>query len=268
MSSSQPEAPGPGASSFPPGPAFTWDPVPWNGRARMAADADAFEAAEQEGGPGRARLTFWSWAEPTVSLGRLHDPATMLDGDAVREAALPVVIRPTGGRALLHVNEWTYSALIPGDHPRLGGNLHESMRLVVALIADALEEAYGLHLDPLDVPRDRSFSSSPLRGPVDACFSSSFGHEITWQSRKLMGSAQQRGRRVLLQQGSLLVGGGHERLVRVLAGSARERDAQERALASGSITLGEILGSAPDPEPFRLSLARRWPAERDSPAQG
>ena len=78
--------------------------------------------------------------------------------------------------------------------------------------------------------------------------------------RKLMGSAQRRGRRVLLQQGSLLVGPGHERIARFLRDAVDpEATARaESALAGATTSLMAILGRRPDPAEFRRALAVTW----------
>ncbi len=249
-----PEAPAAGASAFPPGAPVSWG-APWPGAARMAADEAAFADADAGPGPAEARLAFWRWDRPTISLGRLQDPATALDPGALAALGCPVVRRPTGGRAILHADEWTYSALVPFDHPVLGGSLAASTRAVVGVLAAALGEAYGIPFDPpADGPGERA------DGSPEACFARTFGYELAWRGRKVMGSAQRRGRRVLLQQGSLLVGGGHERLARVLPGTEAERAGVEASLAAGATGLAAILSRRPDPAPFVAALERRWPA--------
>ena len=96
-----------------------------------------------------------------------------------------------------------------------------------------------------------------------ACFNRAHGYELTIGGRKLMGSAQRRAGEALLQQGSLLVGPGHERLARY----ARDGDdsGREAALAASAITLAELLGRPPEPEPFRHALARAWQAAAGRP---
>jgi lipoate-protein ligase A len=100
--------------------------------------------------------------------------------------------------------------------------------------------------------------------PEAACFAKSFGYEAVIAGRKLMGSAQRRAGGALLQQGSLLVGPGHERLARYLSSGTA---AQERALAQGAVTLGELLGVRPDPAPFRAALARAFRHATHPPAR-
>jgi len=202
----------------------------------MARDASRLE----EG--GAPSLLWFAWDRPTITVGRLQDPAHALDLELCRADGVPVVTRPTGGRAVFHVDEWTYGAVVPLDHPVLGGRLSDSCRAIVALVEAALTDAYGIAFTP----------GAKAGGDGPACFAGSFGYEAVVAGRKLMRSAQRRAGGHLLQQGSLLVGPGHERLGRYLAGGGSD------ALARSAVTLTELLGGRPDPAPFRVAMATRW----------
>ena len=236
-------------SAFPDAAAFTRDPVPWDGRTRMRAEREALahaDAALAGDAPLLPRLVVWTWERPTISLGFLQDGSEVVSHD------LPVVRRPTGGGAILHDVEWTWGALVPLDHPRLGGPLAAATRAITAVFAAALARAFGIVVDPPAPEPHRGGSGAA------ACFARTFGHELAVGGRKLMGSAQRRGRRAFLQQGSLLVGPGHERLARHLRTS--EPDA-ERTLARRAVTLEELLGHRPEVAPFADALAEAWRRE-------
>jgi lipoate-protein ligase A len=221
--------------------------------ARDAARLAAVESADPAALPAPDILWF-TWDRPTISLGRLQDPARELATEDAGAADVPVVVRPTGGRAVFHVDEWTYGAVVPLAHDFLGGTLARACRAITTVIAAALEEAYGL---PARVGGDdHGHPDGRAGGPGNACFARAYGHEIVVDGRKLAGSAQRRGARALLQQGSLLVGPGHERIARLL--TAGGGAAGERALARGAVTLTELLGARPDPAPFRAAFERRW----------
>ena len=222
----------------------------------MAEDAAAFADAEARAAAGDdvpPQLAWWTWERPTISVGRLQDPAADIDRAAAAAAGIPVVVRPTGGRAILHADEWTYRAIVRLDDPALGGSRDAATRAIVVRIGRALGEACGLALDPPAPERARGVPGGP--GAATACFARAHGYELTAGGRKLMGSAQRRGRHVLLQQGSLLVGPGHERLGRYLPLAAAERAAAEAGLARAATSLGELLGARPEQEPFRAALA-------------
>jgi lipoate-protein ligase A len=243
-------APGaPLAGPFACAPGF--DDTPRTGAELMARDAARFARAESGAEAPRASFTWYTWDRPTLTVGTLQDAARDLDFAACARDGIPVVRRPTGGRAVLHADEWTYGAIVPLDHPELGGSLADSCRALVALVCAALEEAYGVAA----APADRSTPAIASPAGSAACFARAFGHEAIADGRKLMGSAQRRGRRVLLQQGSLLLGPGHERLARYLPGTG---PALERALATGTVTLAALCGGRPDPAPFRAAFARAW----------
>jgi lipoate-protein ligase A len=230
MTLPHPEAP-------PEGPFAFFDDVPRPGETLMARDTTRLESGSAPS------LVWFTWDRPTITLGRLQNPAQALDLERCATDGVPVVTRPTGGRAVFHVDEWTYGAVVPLDHPVLGGKLSVSCRAIVALIEAALVEAYGLRVG----------GPAAGDGPDGACFSRSFGYETVADGRKLMGSAQRRSGRRLLQQGSLLVGAGHERLGDYLAaGDPRG------SLARGAVTLSELLGRRPDPAPFRAALVAQW----------
>jgi len=231
-------------------PGLVFDDHPWTGSRLMARDAQRLET-----GSASPSLLWYAWDTPTISLGRLQDPGRALDLERCARDGVPRVVRPTGGRAVFHVDEWTYGAVVPLGDPAFGGSLAASCRALVALIEDALGEAYGLTFDRGSV--------AVAKGPAAACFAGSFGYEAVVGGRKLMGSAQRRSGGTLLQQGSLLVGPGHERLGDYLEGGGVDA---VRALARGAVTLTELLGRRPDPAPFRAALARGWAARGARPS--
>src|SRR5689334_11821413 len=122
----------------PQGPFAFFDDVPRPGEELMARDAARLTA----GGP--PSLVWFAWDRPTITIGRLQDPERELDLARCAQGGVPVVRRPTGGRAVFHVDEWTYGAVVPLDHPVLGGRLSESCRAIVAVIEAALADAYGI----------------------------------------------------------------------------------------------------------------------------
>ena len=234
------EAPTPGPFTF---SGLAFDDLPRSGEALMARDEARLAAG------AAPSLLWYAWERPTITIGRLQDAARALDLARCAQDGVPVVRRPTGGRAVFHVDEWTYGAVVPLDHPELGGRLADSCRALVARIEQALTRAYGIVFDAAPARTDR--------GPAGACFARSFGYEAVVGGRKLMGSAQRRSGGALLQQGSLLVGPGHERLGRYLRGGD-----PENALARGAVTLSELLGGRPDPAPFRDALVQAFSMEQ------
>ena len=143
-------------------------------------------------------LRFYDWEQPTISLGYNQD-AGQLDLEACRQAGVNVVRRPTGGRAVFHFNEFTYSVIAPQDNPLLGGPVLGTYRT----IAQALVLGLGLMGIESELQRSQSAGASVKDSPL--CFAAAGRYEITAAGKKLLGSAQRRVEGVILQQGSLLL---------------------------------------------------------------
>src|SRR5207247_6436518 len=105
--------------------ACVWDDVPRPGQRLMDEDRERFARAEAVGG-GEVSVRWFRWDRPTLSLGHAQDPDRAVDAARCAMDGVPVVVRPTGGRAVFHVDEWTYSAVVPLAHPGLGGSLVDS----------------------------------------------------------------------------------------------------------------------------------------------
>jgi lipoyl(octanoyl) transferase len=143
-------------------------------------------------------LRFYDWEQPTISLGYNQD-AGQLDLEACRRAGVRVVRRPTGGRAVFHFNEFTYSVIALQDDPLLGGPVLDTYRT----IAQAL--VLGLHRMGIESELQRSQSAGASVKDSPLCFAAAGRYEITASGKKILGSAQRRVEGVILQQGSLLL---------------------------------------------------------------
>jgi len=155
-------------------------------------------------GDGEGVLRLYGWRCPTVSLGR-HEPAAGLyDLEAARHRGVGFVRRPTGGRAVLHHHELTYSIAAPAT--AMGGPRH-----AYSAINRALAEAITAQGAAVHRATDRGGRARPLSpGP---CFDEPAPGEILADGRKLVGSAQARIGRNLLQHGSILLDGSQDRLI-------------------------------------------------------
>ncbi|MEZ4706269.1 MAG: biotin/lipoate A/B protein ligase family protein [Caldilineaceae bacterium] len=205
---------------------------PRSGPANMAVDHAIAEACAA--GASLPTLRFYRWQPPAVSLGR-HQPLAEIDLDAAVAHGYDIVRRTTGGRAILHVDELTYSVAAPKGEPRVqGGVMDAYLRLSNALVA-------GLHL--LGVPADKAGAETKVSKDVSAaCFEVPSAYEITVGGRKLMGSAQSRRAGYVLQHGSLPLFGDITRLIPVLNLPADQRDLLAAQLAQRACTLNEALG--------------------------
>jgi lipoyl(octanoyl) transferase len=192
-------------------------PGAWN----MAVDEAILEAVSQE--RSRPTLRLYAWEPACLSLG-LAQPYQDVDLDALVRLGWDLVRRPTGGRAILHVDELTYSVTAPLDEPRVAGGVLESYRRISqALVAALVRIGLSARADKEYPLAD---DTSP-GGPV--CFEVPSNYEITVQGKKLVGSAQARRKEGVLQHGTLPLSGDLTRIVRAL--SFPDEEARQRAAA-------------------------------------
>lgn len=192
---------------------------------------------------GDAVFRVYGWSAPTLSLGRNQRARDCYDREAAQAMGVRFVRRPTGGRALLHHHEVTYSATLPM------GDWHA---------AKAAREAYDFVNDVLlgglarlGLAARRATDTVSMPPGLRPCFDAAAEHEIVVNERKLIGSAQWRRDGALLQHGSILVRDDQPLIARLVKTDAP-------AVASAAATLAESLGWEPEAEqvavPIRESL--------------
>ena len=220
-------------------PRATWrlivDPAPRTGAWNMALD----EAVQDAVAAGEAppTLRFYQWAPPAVSLGK-RQPVDGVDLARCRRDGVDVVRRPTGGLAILHTDELTYSiATLPTDPRAAGAILDAYKRLSAGLVEGLRQLGVPAELNPVNPYGTPSGSA--------ACFEAPSAYEITAGGKKLMGSAQSRPAGRVLQHGSLPLVGDIARVADYLSfASAAERDALRTHLGQRATTLRDALGRA------------------------
>ena len=157
-------------------------------------------------------LRLYGWRPPAVSIGYNQSAATELDLERCRREGIDVVARPSGGRAVLHWNELTYSLLWAEDEPTLAGDVTASCRTIGECLVAGLR-LFGVEAELEQGDRARAVSGARKPGstPVSKgpCFASASRWEVTCGGKKLIGSAQRRTRGGALQHGSLLLGPEH-----------------------------------------------------------
>ena len=179
---------------------------PTDGAMNMAIDEAILRAVARGEVPPALRL--YSWEPPCLSLGR-GQPVEDVDRAALEAGGYDLVRRPTGGRAILHIDELTYSVIVPHGDPRVTGSVVESYRGLGSGLMRAMEL--------LGVPNlvaDQRAENRRDEGPV--CFEVPSDYEITAGGRKLVGSAQMRARGVVLQHGTVPLHGDIARICSVL----------------------------------------------------
>ncbi len=212
--------------------------------------------ATARSGPITVRL--YRWDPPCLSLGRNQSGEFAAHG----RPGLDVVRRPTGGRAVYHHRELTYSVTLPD---RTWGGPRATYALINRALARGLER--------LGVPAVLAASGSDTSPTAPrACFGDPAAGELVARGRKLVGSAQWRHEGALLQHGSLLLEGDQRR-------AAPDRTADEDAVgigtegaeageeASPAIGLAELLPALPSFEELVEAVRRGFEMEVGAPAR-
>ena len=165
----------------------------FDGQKNMDIDAqlleDAISSSQKD-----AIFRLYGWSPACVSLGRNQDDG-FLDKDFLKKNNIDVVRRLTGGRALLHDNEITYSFICPVEYLENGQHIVSSYKEISQILIDKFKNL-GIELD--------FGTSKPVKTGFDYCMLVSTGADLCYQNKKLIGSAQCRKNGYILQHGSIL----------------------------------------------------------------
>lgn len=163
------------------------------GKENMQIDSDLLDfAIKNELKEPIFRL--YGWKPACVSLGR-NQKDDFLDYEFLKSKNIDVVRRLTGGRALLHDNEITYSFICPESFLQNGSHIVSSYKEISQILIDKLKKL-GIDLD--------FGASKPIKTGFDYCMLISTGADLCYKEKKLIGSAQCRSHGYILQHGSIL----------------------------------------------------------------
>ena len=180
-------------------------------------------------------LRLYAWTPACLSLGYAQ-PFADVDTQRLKAQHWEVVRRVTGGRAILHADELTYSVIAPNDEPRVAGTVLESY--------NRLAQALLLAVKALNIPvemKEEKTSEKSNNNPV--CFEVPSTYEITVNGKKLIGSAQARKKEGVLQHGSLPLTGELTRICQALVFEDESaRDIASRRLLERATTVEAALG--------------------------
>lgn len=213
-----------------------------DGPTNMAVDQALLDSVKAGGAPA---LRLYRWSPATLSFGRNQPARGLYDVGAARVRGIGFVRRPTGGQAVLHDDELTYAVVAPvaalgrprSAYRRINAALVEGLRLLG--LSSALAPATRPGLD---------WGAACFRAPAEG--------EVVARGRKLVGSAQRTEARVILQHGSILLGGSQAAAETLLvAGGEAGRSVEE-----GWTTVAAELGSRPGPERLEAAVVRGFEA--------
>ena len=181
-------------------------------------------------------LRLYSWSPPCVSLG-YSQTTSDIDESRLADLGWDMVRRPTGGRAILHIDELTYSIVARLDHIiAQGGVLQSYKRISKAL----LESVNILGINAKSIEKPPVTNSRILNSPV--CFEKPSNYEIVCEQKKIIGSAQARRKGAMLQHGSFPLKGDISRISQILNYSSEyERSAAQKQIRDRAATAQDIL---------------------------
>lgn len=233
----------------------------------MRRDAGLLAAVRED--PGRpVVLRLFRFAPAGITLGANQRAERELDLARVEAAGVPWAVRPTGGRAIWHEQEWTFSLACRLGPGGWGADSAAAYARTTTLLAAAFRS--------LGAPVERSPGSprgvgAPrvAGGPAAPCFASTARHELTLAGRKFAGVAQRESGGALLQQGSLLLGDSHLKLADWLRADAAGRERVRAALAAATAHAGAWIAADAPLERLADALAALLPgAGRVAGAEG
>ncbi|EGK14498.1 biotin/lipoate A/B protein ligase family protein [Kroppenstedtia eburnea] len=184
-------------------------------------------------------LRFYGWEPATLSIGYFQKVEKEVNRDRLRAKGLGLVRRPTGGRAVLHDREVTYSVILAEDYPGMPTSVTDSYRVISTGLLEGFRELdLQAEMVPLETEEEKAQYAS--LGSA-ACFDSPSNYELVVEGRKVAGSAQTRQRGVILQHGSILLDLDVDLLFDVLRfPSERVKERMKRGFLNKAVAINQL----------------------------
>ncbi len=164
-------------------------------------------------GDSQYTIRLYGWQKPAISVGYGQDPHKILKTDRCRHDGIAVVKRATGGRAVLHNGDLSYSVITHNKDPFFGGKLQDSYIKISEVLRRGLNRlGVNAELSPGNCENINS-SGMKLENRVTPCFLSVSRYEVTVGNRKIVGSAQRLTKEYFLHHGSILLDSINENLL-------------------------------------------------------
>ncbi|MFC5652802.1 biotin/lipoate A/B protein ligase family protein [Paenibacillus solisilvae] len=149
-------------------------------------------------------VRFYGWNPPTLSIGYFQRVHKEIDVSRVMENGIGFVRRATGGRAVLHDQELTYSIIVSESYPGMPANVTDAYRVLSMGLLYGFQKL-GLHAEMTGLAAQDSPQQVEKGITSPACFDSPSKYELVLEGKKIAGSAQMRARGMILQHGSVLL---------------------------------------------------------------
>ncbi|MGM9951617.1 MAG: biotin/lipoate A/B protein ligase family protein [Lysinibacillus sp.] len=185
-------------------------------------------------------IRFYEWEPATLSIGYFQQVHKDIDLQEVRRQGLGFVRRPTGGRAVLHEHELTYSIIVEEDYPNMPQSVTEAYRV---LSEGLLLGFRNLGLDAYFSVPDTEEKKEDLKRPKSAvCFDAPSWYELVVEGRKVAGSAQTRQKGVILQHGAILLDMDEEKLLSLFRFANEEaREKMRQKLPEKAVAMNRLV---------------------------
>ena len=143
-------------------------------------------------------LRFYTWNPAGLSVGYFQKVHGKIDVETVQKKGIQLVRRLTGGRAVLHDKELTYSVIVREDHPKMPKTVTEAYRVISQGLLEGFREL-GIQAELAMPDKDKIIGKTNSA----VCFDESSSYELIVGGRKSAGSSQCRQKGVILQHGSI-----------------------------------------------------------------
>ncbi len=190
-------------------------------------------------------LRFYRWRPPAISIGYFQRLEDEIDLEECKRRGIGYVRRITGGKAVLHDRELTYSFVISQD--LMPKSITESYKVISRAILTALENL-GLEAEMSEKVKRTQKSSF--------CFNDPFYYEIVVNGKKIVGSAQVRKNGKLLQHGSILIDFDIEKMCSLFKGGGKISQVQEKVTSLNTKKVRGELGKRIEFEDLALALKK------------
>ncbi|MCS1350731.1 biotin/lipoate A/B protein ligase family protein [Mechercharimyces sp. CAU 1602] len=205
---------------------------PQSGAENMAVDEAILTASSEGMAPPTIR--FYEWDPAAVSIGYFQRVQEELDIEKIYKNKLGLVRRATGGRAILHQRELTYSVILSEQYPGMPTSVTDSYRVISRGLMEGFRNL-GLSAE-MTAPL-----AGKLRTETAACFDTPSSYELVVEGRKVAGSAQTRQRGIILQHGSIPLDLDVEMLFEVLRfASVEEKQKMKEAFLSKAVAIEQL----------------------------
>ncbi|MER1984859.1 MAG: biotin/lipoate A/B protein ligase family protein [Solibacillus sp.] len=184
-------------------------------------------------------IRFYEWNPATLSIGYFQRAEKDIDLEKVRAQGMGFVRRPTGGRAVLHDRELTYSVIVSEDYPDMPKTVTEAYRVISEGLLLGFQK---LGLEAYFSVPDTDEAREDLKKPKSAvCFDAPSWYELVVEGRKVAGSAQTRQKGVILQHGAILIDLDEEKLLSVFRFDSDEaKEAMRRKLPEKAVAINDL----------------------------